>query len=335
MVPQIDAKCESSAWQKELASMITDPQELWQLLALDATLLPAAQQAAALFPLRATRSYVSRMRQGDVNDPLLQQVLPLGLELQPMAGYSQDPLQEAKARKVPGLLHKYRDRALLMLTGACAVHCRYCFRRHFPYADNTLTPATWQPALAYLAEQSQIKEVILSGGDPLVVKDVLLDELLQELAKIKHLQRVRIHTRLPIVLPSRITVELLQTLTRTRLPVVMVLHSNHAQEINSEVQQVCYAMRTANLHLLNQTVLLKNINDNVETLIELSEVLFNVGVLPYYLHMLDAVDGAAHFAVSEVLAKELIVMMKSNLPGYLVPKLVREVAGHPSKLEVI
>lgn len=320
-----------TSWQEALSDLITDPQELFSLLELDTLRLSAAQAATNLFPLRVPRRYLSRIRKGDFEDPLLKQILPLGLELAPVSGFVSDPLQEAAANPVPGLLHKYQGRVLVTLTSACAVHCRYCFRRHFPYADNNPGTAGWEKIVDYLAKDATIHEIILSGGDPLSVNDKLLERFTSMLASLTHIKRIRMHTRLLIVMPERVTDALLDWIRKLPFPLVIVLHANHPNEINDEVKQSLAILRATGVHLLNQSVLLKGINDDVNTLKRLSETLFDAGVLPYYLHVLDKVAGAAHFDVDEVHAKTLHKELNHCLPGYLVPRLVREIAGQPSK----
>jgi L-lysine 2,3-aminomutase len=318
-------------WQEQLADLVTDPQELLALLGLEAAQLDLAPAALRDFPLRVPRPYVKRMRHGDPTDPLLLQVLPLGPELLDVPGYSADPLEEQTANAVPGLLHKYAGRVLLITTQSCAIHCRYCFRRHFPYADNRPGRAQWQQALDYIAGDSSIVEVILSGGDPLATSNTYLGWLLTELGRIPHLQRLRLHTRLPLMLPDRVDRGLLELMAAWKGQSVLVLHANHAQEFDAEVDAALARLRTAGVHLLNQSVLLRGINDSADVLCALSERLFAAGVLPYYLHQLDKVAGAAHFAVSDAQALDLMGVMRSRLPGYLVPQLVREAAGDSSK----
>ena len=327
-MPEIKSK---QAWQEALADLITDPQELLEVLELDANLLTSARAAAALFPLKVTRSYVSRMQKSTLNDPLLKQVLPIGIELQEAAGYSTDPLAEAEANPVPGLLHKYASRVLVTLTSACAIHCRYCFRRHFPYAENNPGKKGWEKIIAYIQADANINEVILSGGDPLAVSDNMLQDFCERIAGIAHVKRLRIHTRLPVVLPERVTAGLLKALSQTRLKTIIVIHANHAQEIDASVQHALAALRQQHFTLLNQTVLLKGINDNVTSLMQLSEALFAGGVLPYYLHVLDKVAGAAHFDIALEQALALHKQLSANLSGFLVPKLVCEQPGKASK----
>ena len=314
--------------------MVTDPAELLALLELGPQWLAAARAAARLFPLRVPRGYVARMAKNDPMDPLLRQVLPLAEENQCHAGYSWDPVGDLPAAVAPGVLHKYAGRVLLTATGACAVHCRYCFRRHFPYGEANAAADHWQGALAHIAADASIGEVILSGGDPLVLSDRKLSEFAQGLARIAHVRRLRIHTRLPIVLPERVNSELLDWLADPRFQAVVVVHANHAHEIDSDVRAACAHLKGAGITLLNQSVLLRGVNDSVPTLAALSETLFDAGVLPYYLHLLDRVQGAAHFDVGISEALMLMHELNARLPGYLVPRLVREVAGAPGKVPV-
>lgn len=332
--PDAAAPATLPRWQHALAQAITDPAELLSVLQLDPALLPAARAAARLFPLRVPRGFVARMQPGNPADPLLQQVLPVGAELQEAPGFSADPVGDMASRIAPGVLHKYRGRALLIATGACGVHCRYCFRRHFPYGAETASSGHWQDALAALRMDSSIHEVILSGGDPLSLNDRRLRELTQQLEQIPHVRRLRIHSRQPIVLPERVDAGLLSWLRALPLQTVMVLHANHAQELNAEVAAACRALQDNGVKLFNQSVLLKGINDSVSALAQLSESLFTAGIQPYYLHLLDRVQGAAHFEVTEAQAQTLLRQLTATLPGYLVPKLVREISGHTSKTPV-
>jgi EF-P beta-lysylation protein EpmB len=322
---------EQPNWRAELARAVADPAELVRLLDLDPALLPAARAAARAFPLRVPRGFVARMRRGDVADPLLRQVLPLGAELDQVQGFSVDPTGDLAAASAPGLLTKYQGRALLVATGACAVHCRYCFRRHFPYADENPRADGWRTALAAIEADPSIDEVILSGGDPLSLSDTRLAELAAALAALPQLRRLRIHTRHPVVLPERVDDELLGWLAPLRLQKVVVLHANHAQELDAAVGAACARLRDAGATLLNQSVLLRGVNDDADVLAALSERLFALGVLPYYLHQLDRVAGAAHFEVDDARALALHSELTARLPGYLVPRLVREVAGAPAK----
>jgi len=321
----------TQTWQAELAHAITEVQELCQILALDPQVISQLIDPDSPFPLRAPRSFVARMEKGNIQDPLLQQILPLNQELLESSGFCKDPLQEKAANPVPGLLHKYHGRVLLIAAKGCAIHCRYCFRRHFPYEENTPGIAGWQPTLDYITADSSINEVILSGGDPLILKDHYLSHLINQLAEIPHVQTLRIHTRVPIVLPSRITLELIELLTTSRLQPVVVVHSNHPNEIDEPVKKSLLALHHAGVTLLNQFVLLKDINNDAEVLISLCQKLFKAGVLPYYLHLLDPVQGAQHFAVTAEQGQDLIRHMHARLPGYLVPKLVCEIPSANGK----
>jgi EF-P beta-lysylation protein EpmB len=323
-----------SAWQRELAQAITDPAELLRILELDPALLPAARAAAARFPLRAPRGFVARMGRGDPDDPLLRQVLPLAVELEPTPDFLVDPVGDRAAMAAAGVLHKYHGRALLLVTGACAVHCRYCFRREFPYAESRASADAWRSALSYLADDASLREVILSGGDPLSLPDRRLGALLAALDRIPHLERLRIHSRQPIVLPERVDDGLLDLLARTRLRRVLVVHANHPREIDGRVREALERLAAAGVTLFNQSVLLRGVNDSAATLVELSEALFAARVLPYYLHLLDRVRGAAHFEVNETEASAIMKTVRQRLPGYLVPRLVREQPGQPAKIPV-
>lgn len=320
-------------WQKELAQAFTTPEQLLHYLQLDPEPWQAGFRARRLFAMRVPRPFAAKMRPGDVNDPLLRQVLPLVEEFNEVPGFVTDPLDEHHSA-LPGLLHKYRSRVLLVVRGGCAVNCRYCFRRHFPYADNSPNQAGWREALDYIAAHPEINEVILSGGDPLMAKDAQLATLLDGLESISHLTRVRIHTRLPVVIPSRLTSDLLQRLGNSRLRAVVVLHVNHANEIDEDLCQRLDSWRRAGITLLNQSVLLAGVNDSANALCELSERLFSAGILPYYLHQLDKVAGAAHFAVDDTGATALMAEMLARLPGFLVPKLVREIGGEHNKTPI-
>lgn len=334
MITRTAAPCQIPAWHRALAEAVTDPAELLRLLELPPDLLPAARRAARAFGLRVPRSYLARIGKGDPDDPLLRQVLPLAAELRSTAGFGPDPVGDSAAAALPGLLHKYHGRALLITTGACAVHCRYCFRRQFPYSESRLGPDQWPAIETYLQAEPAIDEVILSGGDPLVLNDRRLGEWLQRLDDLPQLKRLRIHSRVPLVLPERIDDGLLSALAEKRLRQVLVIHANHPREFSAEVAAALARLAGAGISLLNQSVLLAGINDQAETLAELSERLFDCGVLPYYLHLLDRVQGAAHFEVREEQAVALMHELRVRLPGYLVPRLVRENAGEESKTPV-
>ena len=326
---------DAPSWKRSLAQAIRDPDALIHRLQLDASLREPARAAAEQFPLLVPESFAARMRLGDPDDPLLRQVLPIGAELDAVPGYSADPLAEAEAVRAPGLLQKYAGRALLITTGVCAVHCRYCFRRHFPYESTPRSLSAWEPALTALAEDSTTKEVILSGGDPLLLPDALLRNLIARLAQVSHVERLRIHTRLPIVLPDRVTSDLITLLRETRLTPVIVVHANHPAELDRDCGPALEAIVDAGVPTLNQAVLLRGVNDSEETLVELCRRLLALRVLPYYLHQLDAVAGAAHFFVSPERGGTLVEGMRRRLPGYGVPKYVQEVAGAASKLPII
>ncbi|CCK16091.1 Lysine 2,3-aminomutase [Cronobacter universalis NCTC 9529] len=290
----------------------------------------AGRDARRLFALRVPRAFAARMEKGNPQDPLLRQVLTAREEFVAAPGFTTDPLEEQNS-VVPGLLHKYHNRALLLVKGGCAVNCRYCFRRHFPYADNQGNKRNWQAALDYIAAHPELDEIIFSGGDPLMAKDHELEWLVANIEAIPHIKRLRIHSRLPIVIPARITDALVRLLGETRLQVLLVNHINHAQEIDDAFRAGMAKLRAAGVTLLNQSVLLKGVNDNAATLAALSNALFDAGVMPYYLHVLDKVQGAAHFMVSDDEARAIMRELLSQVSGYLVPKLAREIGGEPSK----
>ncbi|VFS15102.1 L-lysine 2,3-aminomutase [Yokenella regensburgei] len=315
----------------QLADVLTEPDELLRLLNIDADEnLLAGREAKRLFPLRVPRAFVARMEKGNPNDPLLRQVLTSQEEFIAAPGFSTDPLEEQHS-VVPGLLHKYRNRALLLVKGGCAVNCRYCFRRHFPYSENQGNKRNWQSAMEYVRAHPELDEIIFSGGDPLMAKDHELDWLISELESIEHVKRLRIHSRLPIVIPARITDTLASRFARSRLQILLVNHINHANEIDEDFRNAMQRLRQANVTLLNQSVLLRGVNDNAQTLADLSNALFDAGVMPYYLHVLDKVQGAAHFLVSDDEARTIVRELLTLISGYLVPRLAREIGGEPSK----
>lgn len=322
------------AWQVELSQAINKLDELLALLELNPNQLDATWQAMPSFPLRVPRGFVNRMRKGDANDPLLRQILPVTQELQVTPGFVLDPLQEKTSNPLAGLIHKYQGRVLLTTVGTCSINCRYCFRRHFPYSANNPGKTGWDKVIAYIAADSSIKEVILSGGDPLVANDAYLQALCQKIAAISHVTTLRIHSRMPIVLPARITDSLVAMLKSLALNIVMVTHCNHANEVDGAVEVALAKLKQAGITMLNQAVLLKGVNDRAEVLAALSEGLFKQGVLPYYLHLLDKVQGTAHFDVDVDTALALMKTLQEKLPGYLVPKLVREQPGQPHKVLV-
>lgn len=331
MIPQSHAIDSKQTWQIALSNAINDPKILLKQLGLTDQLSTIDGDIIKQFPLRVPQSYINKMKYGDVNDPLLRQVFPLIDEGFDVDNFVSDPVGDQLAITSPGMLQKYHGRALLLTTGACAIHCRYCFRRHFPYGDSNPLASQWQTTLTSLRDDTTINEVILSGGDPLSLTDMKLEALVNDLEKIPHIKRLRIHTRLPIVLPERIDQRLLKWISNTSLQVIMVIHANHGNEIDRNVARVLDNLRLAGCQLLNQSVLLKGINDDVVSLYSLSERLSDVNVMPYYLHLLDPVAGASHFDVPEQQGIELIEQLRKILPGYLVPRLVREQQGEASK----
>lgn len=332
--PQPDAPLPPVRWQQLWREAIRDPAQLLDLLGLPELAGRVSATAAAQFALRVPQGFVARMRHGDPDDPLLRQVLPLDDEDRAVPGFGLDAVGDLAARGGAGVLHKYEGRALLVATGSCAVHCRYCFRRHFPYGEETAAAGQWRESLDYLAADPSITEVLLSGGDPLSLSTAKLAEFTDGLACLPHVRRLRLHTRLPVVLPERVDAELLAWLSRLPQKVVVVIHANHANEIDAPVAAAVAALRGTGALVLNQAVLLRGVNDSVAALADLSERLFEAGVLPYYLHLLDRVAGSAHFEVPADEARQLHEALSAGLPGYLVPRLVREVAGAPAKLPV-
>jgi EF-P beta-lysylation protein EpmB len=318
-------------WQRQIAEAISSPAELGQLLQLPEPWIRANESARSLFPMRVPRYFASLMEVGNSNDPLLLQIMPKAEEFADVPGYSTDPLIENAAAAAAGLLHKYGSRVLLIFRGGCAVNCRYCFRRHFPYENHHLSQEKWQQIEAYLQQHPEVNEVILSGGDPLMANDAQVMKAAKRLAALPQIKRLRIHSRLPIVIPDRLTAELAEGLANMGLQIILVLHANHANEITATLQKKLAAWRQQGITVLNQSVLLAGVNDSVAALTELSEALFAAGVLPYYLHQLDKVSGAAHFAITDRQAKHLHAELLKILPGFLVPKLVREIAGEASK----
>jgi len=326
-------------WQKALAEAIRDPLTLLRLLDLDLDVNNEEYRKQLYlgdsFRLFVPLSYVKKMKKGDWNDPLLKQVLPLKHEQNRVAGFVTDPVGDLNAEVSEGLLHKYQGRVLLIATGACAVHCRYCFRRHFPYGDSLVNQRNWQKTLDSIAADKTVHEVILSGGDPLMLSDERLQVMCESLAQIPHVKTLRFHTRIPLFLPERINSVFLSWVANLPVKKVMVIHANHANELDECVAQCLQALHHADFTLLNQSVLLRGVNDSDVALIALSHRLFACGVLPYYLHQLDKVQGAAHFEVEKSKAIALIDVLKDQLPGYLVPKLVEEVSGKRSKQAIV
>jgi len=326
---------ESTSWQRELADAVTDARELLEMLGLEARDWADPPLFDSDFPLRVPRYFVDLMQPGRADDPLLAQVLPRHREIDAVPGFSTDPVGDQAASRDHGILQKYRGRALMVTTGACAIHCRYCFRRHYPYAEAS-SLRDWQLALERVGQLPDTDELILSGGDPLTLSDTRLAELIAAAAGIPTLKRLRIHTRLPVVLPSRITRSLATMLAANRLQTVIVIHANHPNELTPTLDRALDRLREADpgIWLLNQAVLLKSVNDDADTLVNLSEKLAALRVMPYYLHLLDPVAGAAHFDVDAGRARHMLTLMRARLPGYLVPALVREQAGKSSKTPV-
>ena len=335
MIPAAPLSLQPPGWQQLWRDAVRDPRELLSILGLDVLAGRISDAAAQQFPLRVPRGFVARMRAGDAHDPLLRQVLPLDDEERFVEGFALDAVGDAAARAGSGVLRKYRGRALLVATGSCAIHCRYCFRRHFPYAEDTAAANGWREAVRLIAADRGIDEVILSGGDPLSLSTPKLAELTSALADIPHLRRLRIHTRLPIVLPERVDAALVDWLCALPWPVTVVVHANHAQEFDASVDAALARLRSTGALLLNQAVLLRGINDSVEALAALSERGHAAGVVPYYLHQLDRVQGTAHFEVADARALELHRGLAARLSGYLVPRLVREVPGDPGKRPMV
>ncbi len=322
-------------WQESLSDLITDPRELADFLQLDPRLDPAGERALAQFPLKVPRAFAERMEKGNWRDPLLRQVWPSRAEEREAPGFAADPLRERHYNPRPGLLHKYRGRVLLVAAPHCAVHCRYCFRREFDYRRNSPARAEWRSALDYIRADAGIEEVILSGGDPLALGDGQLRWLLESISEIPHVTTARIHTRLPVVIPARVSDGLLALLRDCGPRLVVVIHCNHAQEIDSDLARALAALRETGAGLLNQSVLLKGVNDAAAALSLLSKRLFAENVLPYYLHLPDRVAGTGHFAVTLEAAAAIMRELQASLPGYLVPRLMREDPGEPAKTRLV
>ena len=341
MIPQTDLSCQTQnrrrethhgkSWQRQMIDSVRDANELCHLLELSPEQLKLSDRAARQFPVNVPHSFVHRMEKGNPGDPLLLQVLNQSEEDHRPEGYSTDPVDERAFMAAPGLIHKYSGRVLMIVSGKCAINCRYCFRRSFPYSENNPGRDQWQEAFAYIENERGLSEIIFSGGDPLSAPDKHLAWLTDRLAEISHLKRLRIHTRLPVVIPQRISDELISWLAKSRLKVQLVLHINHPNEINSELAQALDRLKPLGIQTLNQSVLLKGINDSADCLQALQEKAFDAGILPYYLHIMDPVEGASHFDVSEQVALGLIDQLRARLPGYLVPRLVVELAGKSSK----
>ena len=330
-----DAQHFAKNWQQQLSEAFTTIEDLCEYLELNPIDLPISQTASKRFAMRVPLSFAASMEKGNPNDPLLRQVLPINDEIVDYPGFSNDPVGDIQAVVQPGILHKYHGRVLLINTGSCAINCRYCFRRNFPYNELQLSKQQESGAIDYIKSEPSITEVILSGGDPLLLSDARLEQLIKQLDAIDHIKRIRIHSRLPIVLPARVTDELVKTLTNSSKQMIFVVHANHSNEINARVVTAFNLLKNKGVTLFNQSVLLKGVNDNATTLCGLSEQLFANGIIPYYLHLLDKATGTGHFEVSEYEAKLLIEQVQNTLPGYLAPKLVKEQAGYKAKQYVL
>ncbi|QLD33004.1 EF-P beta-lysylation protein EpmB [Mannheimia varigena] len=317
-------------WLTELAQAFNNPIDLLQFLNLNPADFEADIAARKLFALRVPRAFAEKMEKGNPNDPLFLQAMSLQAEFVETEGFVADPLEEQQS-PAPNILHKYHNRLLFMVKNSCAINCRYCFRRHFPYDEVKSGKAVWAESLLYIAAHSELEEVIFSGGDPLMAKDSELDWLLNEIEQIPHIKTLRIHSRLPVVIPNRITAELCDRLSQSRLNVVLVTHINHANEIGAQFAEKMEKLKNAGVVLLNQSVMLKGINDNAQTLKTLSDRLFEVGILPYYLHLFDKVSGASHFYIEDEQAVGIYRELQKITSGYLVPKLAREIANEPNK----
>ena len=323
-----------SQWQLELKNAVTNYSELFKLLDFEGQVL-SKQIIDQKFPLLVTRSFIKRMRHNDMNDPLLLQILPSLEETTIVNNYLDDPLKEKNFNIMSGLIHKYSGRVLILGSKSCAINCRYCFRKHFPYNSNIASGINLVNIINYIQADNSIEEVILSGGDPLLAPNNYFKKLLDQLNLIKHVNTIRIHSRIPIVLPSRLEQEFIDILLSYRFNIVLVTHSNHPNEINQEVADAFKILNNTRITLLNQSVLLKNINDNADVLANLSRKLFTIGVLPYYLHMLDKVNGAVHFEVALEHAKKIFSNLSTKLPGYLLPRLAVEQSGAKSKTLIL
>ena len=327
----------STDWQKDMQTAFRRLDALLAYLLLDPNQAPSPLLADPDFPILVPRSFADRMIKGNWNDPILLQVLPLAAEIAATTGFQNDAVGDLASQILPGLLHKYASRALLMVSPQCAIHCRYCFRREFPYGDLPRGQAGWDEAWEYLSSAEGIKEIIFSGGDPLFLDNRRLASLLEKALALPYIRTLRFHTRLPVVLPSRIEPQLLELFRAAagEKTLIVVIHANHPNEIDEECAQALAALRSTGAILLNQTVLLKDVNDQAEPLAELSRRLIQNGVLPYYLHQLDRVTGTAHFEVEENRGRELVEELRSLLPGYAVPKYVREIAGEAHKTPLL
>jgi len=325
----------SGDWRHSMKRAIRSLPQLLEQVQLNAEDMGRQMAAADDFPVFVPLEFRAKMQVGNPRDPLLLQVLPQSFETESTAGFTADPVGDLSASYAAGILKKYQGRALLITTGACAVHCRYCFRRHFPYQDAPKGIAAWEPQLEKIAADRSIREILLSGGDPLTLTDAVLAELVHRIEQIPHVTRLRIHTRLPVLIPSRVTPALAKMLTDSRLQTVLVIHANHPNELVDDVGKALLALADLPINVLNQSVLLRGINDDAQILAELSERLLAHRVMPYYLHQLDRVQGAAHFMVDRQRGIEIVQKLRDTLPGYAVPRYVEEIAGQASKQVIL
>ena len=329
MIPHLD---QQKNWQDAFSDLIDSPEALAQALSLPSdAFADVFAHANSGFALKVPRQFVQKMRRGDIHDPLLRQVLPTFAENVAVSGFVTDPLGENAANPLKGIIHKYASRVLIPVTGACMVHCRYCFRQHFAYNDNLPTGNDWQAIGEYIRAHPAIHEVILSGGDPLSLNERRLNQILDTLEALPQIRTIRLHSRVPVVIPERLDDALLTRLQASRCQIVLVVHANHPNELDDATLHHLARTRMAGVTVLNQSVLLKGINDNADTLAKLSERLWQAQVLPYYLHVLDKVAGAAHFYIPDEQAVEIYWQLLAKCAGYLVPKLVRELPDQPNK----
>lgn len=318
-------------WQNAFSDTITTFAELAQALDLP---VDSFDTQVGQFPLKVPRRFVQKMVKGDINDPLLKQILPTFQETVQVTGFVTDPLEEQHANPVKGIIHKYASRVLIPVTGACVVHCRYCFRQHFDYHDNLPTQNDWQAISDYINTHPAINEVILSGGDPLSLSNRRLFDIVTTLEALPQVHTIRIHTRVPVMIPERLDEPLLARLANSRCHIVMVIHANHPNEIDADTQHFLGRAKKAGVTLLNQTVLLKSINDDADVLAALNDKLWQAGVLPYYLHVLDKVAGASHFYIDDSQAVAIYWQLLAKCAGYLTPKLVRELPNNAYKTPI-
>ncbi len=332
MIPEPVFSPQTHDWKTVLSESFRSTQDLLKYCELDGNRPESGSEAG--FPVRVTKYYASLIEKGNPQDPLLLQVIPDQREHQRIEGYSLDAVGDLKAMPVPGLIHKYHNRVLLTLTAACPIHCRYCFRRHFPYSEAKLDISPQSPVINYLTEHTEVKEVILSGGDPLMLSDQKIADLIIQLNKIPNIDYLRFHTRLLSVLPERITESFIRVLEQFNGKIVFITHINHPNEITLYNQTAFNLLSQYGFQLLNQSVLLKGVNNNAATLVDLSYKLFDNNIIPYYLHSLDKVHGAANFDLTVDQQCKVYAELRNSLPGYLVPKLVNEFSGQMSKTQV-